>query len=75
MTLLDNWREILLKAWSVRLILLSGLLSGLEVAMPVLRESLEPLGLIPPGAFAILALLVSAAAGIARIMAQPNGVK
>jgi len=71
MTLLDNWREVAAKAWSFRLIILSAVLSGLEVALPILREVVEPLRIVPPGAFAMLAFLTTAAAGIARIVAQP----
>ncbi len=33
MTLIDNAREVLLKAWSIRLALLSALLSAMEVAL------------------------------------------
>ena len=72
MTLLSNWRDVLTKAWSMRLIILSALLSGFEVALPVLREAIEPLQLVPPGAFAVLAFVTTAAAGIARIVAQPK---
>lgn len=67
-----NWRDVLTKAWSMRLIILSGLLSGFEVALPVMREVIEPLQLVPAGAFAGLAFVVTAAAGIARIVAQPQ---
>jgi hypothetical protein len=72
MTLLTNWRDVLTKAWSMRLIILSGLLSGFEVALPVLREAIEPLQIVPTGAFAVLAFVTTAAAGIARIVAQPK---
>lgn len=74
MTLIENWRTVLAKAWSLRLILLSGLLSGLEVAMPSISSFFEPLDLIPQGTMAILAVLVSAAAGISRIVAQPKSL-
>lgn len=72
MTLLDNWKDVLKKAWSFRLIILSGLLSGAEVAMPVVQQAIEPLQIIPPGTFAILAVLTSAAAAVARVLAQPE---
>lgn len=70
--LLDDWREIAAKAWSVRLIILAGVLSGLEAGLPIAREAIEPLGLIPPGAFAILSAVVSAGALVARVLAQPD---
>ncbi|MDD3965330.1 MAG: hypothetical protein PHD99_04780 [Candidatus Moranbacteria bacterium] len=72
MELIYNWREIVAKAWSVRLIIVAALLSGLEVALPVMREVIEPLGLVPPGVFAGLSFIVTAAAGVARIVAQPK---
>lgn len=72
MELVYNWRSIIEKAWSFKLIVLSALLSGLEVALPLVAESLKPLELVPPGVFAGLAFIVTAAAGVARIMAQPK---
>jgi hypothetical protein len=72
MELTYNWRDILTKAWSMRFLLLAALLSGFEVALPILREAIEPLGLVPPGAFAALSFVATAAAGIARIVAQPK---
>jgi hypothetical protein len=72
MELTYNWRDILTKAWSMRFIILAALLSGFEVALPILREAIEPLGLVPPGAFAALSFVATAAAGIARIVAQPK---
>ncbi|MBK5203876.1 MAG: hypothetical protein JJD98_00255 [Polaromonas sp.] len=70
--LIENWQDVVTKAWSMRLILLAGLLSGLEVAMPAIAGFFEPLDLIPAGTFAVLAALVSAGAGIARIVSQPK---
>ena len=65
MTLLTpNWKTILRKAWSVRLILLAGLLSGVEAAMPFID------GQMPRGVFAVASLIVTGAAFIARILAQ-----
>ena len=74
MNLVSDWKVIALKAWSMRLILLAGLLSGLEVAMPAIADFFEPLDLIPQGTFALLAALVSAGAGVARIVAQPRSI-
>ena len=72
MNLIYNWRDILTRAWSMRFILLAATLSGFEVALPILREAIEPLDLVPPGVFAGLSFLATAAAGIARIIAQPK---
>jgi len=68
MKLIDNWRAVLTRAWSVRLIVLAGLLSGGEVMMGMMSPGF--LGL-PANTFAALAGLVSAAAFLARVIAQP----
>jgi hypothetical protein len=69
MRLVDEWQWLVRKAWSVRLIMLAGLLSGLEVAIQVLI-ALNWQPPIPGGLFAALAGLVSFAALIARFVAQ-----
>lgn len=66
MRLVDNWRDVLRRAYSVRLMLLAAVLSGLEVALPFLAGSLP----IPAGAFAALSFLTVAAAFVARFVAQ-----
>lgn len=66
MTLAHDWRDILKRAWSVRLIALAAVLSGLEVALPFI-PALER---VPMGVFAALSALVTAAALVARIVAQ-----
>ncbi len=38
MRLVDNWRRVLARAWSVRLIVLAALLSGIEGALPLTIE-------------------------------------
>ena len=64
MILVPNWKIIVRKAWSVRLIILAGLLSGVEAAMPFIDDKM------PRGAFAVASLLVTGAAFVARILAQ-----
>ena len=66
MRLLPTWRLVLRRAWSIRLIVLAGLLSGLDAALPYF----EGLSFIPQQLFAVLTLIVSAAAFVARIIAQ-----
>jgi hypothetical protein len=68
MRLIDGWRAVLRKAWSIRLILLAALLSGVEVALPLLDGVLP----IPPGIFAALSFVTVAAAFIARVVAQKD---
>lgn len=64
--LIANWRQVLKRAWSVRLMIAAGLLSGAEAALPLL-----PLP-IPPGIFAALSAVTTAAAFIARLLAQKD---
>jgi hypothetical protein len=66
MKLTDDWRQILRKAWSVRLMILAGLLSGIEVALPFFASDL------PRSLFAGLSALVVAAALVARLAAQKD---
>ena len=68
MKLADDWRKIVRKAWSFRLIALSAVFTGLEVAMPFLDGVLP----VERGVFAALAGVTSALALIARIMAQQD---
>lgn len=68
MTLIDNFKNVLLRAWSVRLALLGALFSAAEVSLPFFA----PLNLLPPNTMAILALVCSAGAAIARVVAQPQ---
>ncbi|MES2667413.1 MAG: hypothetical protein V4712_15045 [Pseudomonadota bacterium] len=65
--LIDNWKTVAARAWSVRLALLSALLSGAEVALSLLDAS--TLGL-PDRSFAMLAALTATAAAMARLFAQ-----
>lgn len=67
MTLIDDAKEVLLKAWSIRLALLGAMFSAAEVALPFF----VPLDLLPPNTMAVLALIASAGAAIARLVAQP----
>lgn len=66
MQLLRNWRRVLRDAWSSRLIVAAALLSGLEVVMPLFAAS------FPLGVFALASFGVTAAALVARIVAQPG---
>lgn len=66
MKLVANWRHVLRKAWSVRLILLAGVLTGIEVALPLLGDAYP----IPTGIFASLSFLVTMAAFVMRLVSQ-----
>ena len=64
LTLSPNWRTILRKAWSVRFMGAAELLSGCEAVAPLAQ------GYIPQGTFAVLSFALTAAALVARIVAQ-----
>lgn len=63
--LVENWKEVLLKAWSVRWIAGAVVLSGIEVVLPVFTD------VVPSGIFAALSGVIASAALLARILAQP----
>lgn len=65
MQLIDDAKTVLLKAWSVRLALLGAVFSAAEVALPFFAP------FVPPHTMAILAVVASAGAAIARVVAQP----
>ena len=65
---IDNWKQVALKAWSSRLAWAAAFFSALEVALPFFDGILP----ISQGSFALLALVISSAAGIARLIAQPK---
>jgi hypothetical protein len=62
----SDWKQILRKAWSVRLIILAGLFSALEVVVPLFDDA------FPRNTFAVLSGITTAAALIARVMMQRN---
>lgn len=66
MKLIRNWRAVMLRAWSMRLMFAAGLLSGVEVALPFFSAAL------PAGVFAGLSFATVAAAFVARLMAQKD---
>ncbi len=64
MKLYPNWKTILRKGWSIRFMLVAGLLSGCEVALPVFADQ------IPRTTFALLSFLAVGGAFISRLVAQ-----
>ena len=64
MQLYDNWKEILRRSWSLRFIILAGVLSGLEVILPFFSDA------IPRNTFAVLSFVAVSAAFVARLVAQ-----
>ena len=66
MNLVPEWKRLIRKAWSIRLVALAGLLSGCEVVLPLFVDT------IPRNLFAALSMCSAIAAGIARVVAQPK---
>lgn len=63
--LVEDWRTILKKAWSVKFNVAAALFGGAELAVALY----QPEG-VPRGAFAGIAFMVSICAAGARVMAQ-----
>lgn len=66
MTLIPNWRAVMRHAWSVRLIVVAGILTGAEAILPLVPELLP----VRSGYFAVLTFLVVMGALIARFVVQ-----
>lgn len=66
MMLARDWKDVLRKAWSIRLMIVAGLLSGVEVVLPLFATDL------PRGLFAILSMVTISVAFITRLMAQKD---
>ncbi len=70
MKLINEWDIAVKRFWSFRLAILAAILSAAELAVQIWQPRW-----IPNGTFTLLAMLVSLAAGIARIIAQPKAYK
>lgn len=68
MRLVAEWRRVLRCAWSIRLLIVAGVLSGAEIALPLIQDLLP----IPRGVFAGLSFLATAGAFVARLVAQQS---
>lgn len=64
MKLYDNWKEIVRRAWSIRFMVLAGVLSGIEIVLPMFAEQ------FPRNVFAALSFIFVAAAFVSRLVAQ-----
>lgn len=61
-----DWKRILTRAWSIRLLALAGVLSALEFLLPYIATDPR----IPALLFRLLSIVVITAATISRIIAQ-----
>jgi hypothetical protein len=64
MTFYPNWKEILRKAWSIRFMVIAGVLSGIEIILPMFADQ------FPRNVFASLSFIFVAAAFVSRLVAQ-----
>jgi hypothetical protein len=68
MRLVANWQGVLRRAWSIKFMLIAGVFSGAEFALPYTREFFP----LDPGVFALLAFFATAGGLISRLIAQRN---
>lgn len=66
MTIHDNWRDLLRKAWSVRFMAMAFLMTMAEVMLPFFVDD------VPPRMFAALSGLAVAGAFVSRLVAQKD---
>lgn len=64
--LLDDWRCVLRRAWSIRFSLLAAAFTAAEVVVPLFSD------VLPRGLFVLLAFSASIGAALARLVAQPE---
>ena len=66
MTLKDDWRDVVRKAWSIKFMVLAFLLTMAEVMLPFFSDA------VPPRTFAVLSGLAVAGAFVSRLVAQKD---
>ena len=66
MKLYSNWKNIVRKAWSIKFIILAGILSASEVILPLFFDYFDR------GTFAVLSFIAVSGAFISRIVAQKD---
>jgi hypothetical protein len=66
MKLYTNWKEIIRKAWSIKFIILAGILSASEVVLPLFFDYFDR------GTFAILSFIAVSGAFVSRLIAQKD---
>jgi uncharacterized membrane protein len=67
MNLIPDWKRVLRKAWSLRLMLLAGLLTGCEAVINVVGADWLP---VPKWARMVVILAVIGGAFVLRLVAQ-----
>ncbi len=64
--LLEDWRRIARRAWSIRLSIVAAVFTAAEVVVPLFGD------VLPRGVFVLLAFIASIGAAVARLVAQPE---
>jgi hypothetical protein len=64
--LIENWKHVLLKAWSVRWIVIANVLGAAPLAVDGLADAMSP------RAYASIVLLANIAALVSRFIKQDN---
>lgn len=64
--LLEDWRRIARRAWSIRLSFVAAVFTAAEVVVPLFGD------VLPRGVFVLLAFIASIGATVARLVAQPE---
>lgn len=64
--LLDDWRRVARRAWSIRLSIVAAIFTAAEVVVPLFGD------VLPRGVFVLLAFSASIGAAITRLVAQPE---
>jgi hypothetical protein len=64
MKLYSNWKEIVKKAWSIRFVILAGILSAIEAILPFFYD------VFSRGTFAILSFIAIVLAFVSRLVVQ-----
>ena len=68
-SLLPEWKRLVKKAWSIRLIVLAGVLTGAEAVLSAVGTDWLP---VPHWARMLLLFAVLGGAFVARLLAQPE---
>jgi hypothetical protein len=66
MSLIDNWKAVVSKSWSFRLMIASAALGAAELSLPLFN------GVFPQKLFATASMLVGIAAAVARVVYQAS---
>lgn len=64
--LVPHWKRVLRHAWSIRLIVVAGVLSAAEIVIPLFEDT------IPRGWFAALSVIATIGAFVSRFVVQKD---